>query len=163
MKILINHPIRMQESGYGCGLYAVENVFQYGNFVTDERLSKSKNGINNGQLSQYLQEDGHSMYIDVLYYSCLGGILPEPITELIPEKESEKLPILIQVLTDSKTTKNHLIGGILHNDKTLIVFDSLRPNAFKTTLSGLNDIYHEVFGVFDFVRLGTGDRLAFIN
>jgi len=39
-----------QKQPYGCGLYAVANACNLDNFITDERLEKSKNGNVIGQL-----------------------------------------------------------------------------------------------------------------
>ena len=45
-----------QKQPYGCGLYAVANACDLDNFITDERLEKSKNGNVIGQLSKWMQE-----------------------------------------------------------------------------------------------------------
>lgn len=34
-----------QEKGYGCGLYAVANVLDLKDFITPQRLEKSKKGV----------------------------------------------------------------------------------------------------------------------
>mgnify|MGYP001446359365 CR=1 FL=1 len=45
-----------QEKGYGCGLYAVANVLDLKDFITPQRLEKSKKGVTRFELSKYLQE-----------------------------------------------------------------------------------------------------------
>jgi len=65
-----------QKQPYGCGLYAAANACNLDNFITDERLEKSKNGNVIGQLSKWMQDDGHQFYIDSLYYNHVGKKLP---------------------------------------------------------------------------------------
>lgn len=48
-----------QNQPYGCGLYAVANACNLDNFITEERLEKSKTGNVIGQLSKWMQDDGH--------------------------------------------------------------------------------------------------------
>ena len=102
IRIFKHKKIRMmkykQKQPYGCGLYAVANACNLENFITEERLEASKKGNVIGQLSKWMQEDGHPFYIDTLYYNHVGKKLPASALEYVPKGEGVNfLPILINV------------------------------------------------------------------
>lgn len=142
-----------QLNAYGCGLYSVANSLNLKAFVTEKRLEESKEGNNIGQLSKYLQEDGNDVYIEVLYYNHLGKKLPNSALSYVPIGENcNFLPILINVRY-SENGKNHLVGGKIHKDGTLYLYDSLKDSVIETTLKEVNKMYHHVYGLFVFNSL----------
>jgi hypothetical protein len=146
-----------QKQPYGCGLYAVANACNLDNFITDERLEKSKNGNVIGQLSKWMQDDGHQFYIDSLYYNHAGKKLPTSALDYKPVGEGlDFLPVLINIQY-SEEGKRHLVGGKIDKDKNLYLYDSLAEEMEVTTLGKVNRKYHRVFGLFLFMCVETGD------
>ena len=146
-----------QKTGYGCGLYAVANACNLDDFITDERLEKSKNGNVIGQLSKWMQDDGKPFYIDTLYYNHAGKRLPNSAIHYKPDGEGlNLLPILLNVRY-SDDGKNHLVGGKISKDGTLYLYDSLKDNMIETTLAKANRMYRNVYGLFLFMGVETGD------
>ena len=153
--------MRKQNKPYGCGLYAVANACNLNNFITEERLEQSKGGNVHGQLSKWMQEDGINICIDTLYYNHKGKKLPNSALDYIPIGEGiEFLPVLLNVRF-SDDGKNHLVGGKIDKQGVLYLYDSLKENMIETTLSKVNRMYHNVYGLFIFMDADTGDY-AFI-
>lgn len=154
----------IQKTPYGCGMYAVANALNLSNFVTEERLEKSKDGNRLPVLTSWLIEDGLNCGMDVLYYSHSGGKLPEEATLYKAEgdEDVEFIPLVIAVKL-SEGGLNHMIGAKLGRKGELYVHDSVKEDIFKTTLEGLNDIYPEVYGVYLFSDLDTGAYLFISN
>ena len=145
-----------QKQPYGCGLYAVANACNLDNFITEERLQKSKKGNVIGQLSRWMQEDGMDFYIDTLYYDHVGKKLPETALNYVPIGDNIIfLPILINVRY-SENGINHLIGGKIAKNGTLYLYDSLKENMIETTLREVNEMYHHVYGLFLFMGIEDG-------
>ena len=146
-----------QKQSYGCGLYAVANACNLDNFITEERLEKSKTGNTIGQLSKWMQEDGHPFNIDALYYNHIGKKLPQTALNYIPSGEKINfLPILINCRFSDKG-KSHLIGGKIAKDGTLYLYDSLKEETIVTSLKKINKMYHHVYGLFLFVDVNNGE------
>jgi hypothetical protein len=146
-----------QKEPWGCGLYAVANACNLNNFVTEERLEKSKEGNRLGQLSKWLQEDGLDIYIDVLYYNHEGKKLPRTALQYRPQGEGiHYLPILLNVRFSDEGL-NHLVGGKLDKNGILYLYDSLKDKEIVTTLRKVNRMYHHVYGLYVFVGTETGD------
>jgi len=149
--------MKKQKHPYGCGLYAVANACNLENFITEERLEKSKKGNTIGQLFKWIQEDGHDFNIDTLYYNHVGKKLPNSALNYKPTGEGINfLPILINCRF-SDEGKNHLIGGKISKDGTLFLYDSLKEEIIETTLKKVNKMYHNVYGLFLFMGVETGD------
>lgn len=150
-----------QKQAHGCGLYAVAHAANFENFITDERMGLSRGGNTIGQLSKWIQEDGHGMYIETLYYNHVGKKLPVSALRYTPNGEGVSLlPVLINVRY-SEEGKNHLIGGKIDKLGTLYLYDSLKENVIQTTLSKVNRMYHHVYGLFIFADVNDGSY-AFI-
>jgi hypothetical protein len=145
-----------QKQPWGCGLYAVANACNLDNFVTTERLELSKNGNFIGQLSKWMQDDGHPFYIDVLYYDHNGIKLPDSALHYIPVGEGiHFLPVLINCRFSDKG-KNHLVGGKIDQNGKLYLYDSLKEDIIETTLKDINNMYHHVYGLFIFLGVENG-------
>jgi len=147
--------MKKQKQGYGCGLYAVSNALNLDNFITDDRLEKSKRGNVLGQLSKWMQYDGNPFCIDSLYYNHEGKRLPNSALHYKPI-DNPLLPVLINVQF-SDNGKRHLIGGKIDRENNLYLYDSLKEEPEKTTLSKVNKQYYRVFGLFIFMSVETGD------
>lgn len=147
-----------QETGYGCGLYAIANACHLHKFITDKRLELSKeNGNTIGQLSKWLQDDGNPFYVEVLYYNHEGKNIPNYFNSYRPVSEKYSLlPVLFNVQSCEKC-KRHMIGAWLYPDGRLKVFDSLKDEPFETRLYKLNQMYEYVFGFFILASVETGD------
>lgn len=146
----------IQDQPYGCGLYAVSNALNIYNFLTDERLNESKTGNVIGQLSKWMQDDGMNMYIDALYYDHLGEKLPESAFGYVPIGEDGiMMPILLNVRL-SEGGLNHMVGGRISKNGTLHLYDSLKLDMIVTKLSEVNNLYHNVYGLFIFMDLKDG-------
>ena len=152
--------MKTQKNPWGCGLYSVANTLNLDNFITEERLKISKKGNTIGQLSKWLQEDGHNIYIDTLYYNHVGKRLPNSACSYQPEKEERKLylPILLNV-TCSENGLRHMVGGRIDQEGVLYLFDSLKSRMIETTLHKVNRKYHTVFGLFIFMNTHNGDYI----
>ena len=147
-----------QSFPFGCGLYAVANALELNDFVTDDRLEISKKGVNNGQLSNYLQEDGNDLFIDVLYCDTFQSRIPNDWTDLVISGENEYMPLLIQCELNEKY---HLISAKLFQDKSIEIADSLKNEVFKCSLSDINKMYEKVVGLYSFNHLETGEYVFF--
>lgn len=148
-----------QKNGYGCGLYAIANACNIPGFITNERLEKSKDGNNIGQLSKWLQDDGNPFYIDVLYYNHEGKNIPSQFYGYhTVQEDNNPMPVLFNVQS-CEQCKRHLIGGLLHHDGKITVFDSLKDEPFETRLYKLNTMYEYVFGFFILMSVETGDYI----
>jgi Ulp1 family protease len=153
--------MQIQKNGYGCGLYAVANALKLENFVTEERLEQSKNGIGNGKLNQYLLEDGKNIFIDVLYCDTQVNSLPENWCSLYSEDIDKQLPILIQCVINGRF---HLMGAILTNEEGKItLFDSLNTEPIVCTLSDINKMYDKVHALYSFNYIDTTEYYAMTN
>ncbi len=140
--------MKKQLQPYGCGLYAVANACNLPDFITDERLEKSKVGNTIGQLSRWLQDDGKPFFIEVLYYNHVGKKLPKSALEYKPSGEGITfLPVLINVRY-SDGGKNHLIGGKIDKEGKLYLYDSLKESMTESSLKEVNKNYHNVYGLF---------------
>ncbi|MDO8997219.1 MAG: hypothetical protein Q7U77_11380 [Sediminibacterium sp.] len=147
-----------QKNGYGCGLYAVANVLGLKHFVTSERLEESKNGINHGKLSKFLQDIGLSLFIDVLYCDTQKSSIPESWCFLYSENPGSSIPILIQCKFGEKF---HLMGALLLNEPGKIkLFDSLKTEPIYCTLSDVNTMYENVVALYSINKLDTSDYIA---
>jgi len=146
-----------QSQPYGCGVYAVANAFNMPHFVTLERLEKSKEcGNRIGQLSKWIQDDGHPFYIETLYYSNWEGKLPQTEFGYKTYEDCISMPLLFCVMY-AKGGKNHMVGGKIFHDGTLYLYDSLKPEMIETTIEGLNDLYESVYGIYYIAHLDTAD------
>lgn len=145
-----------QTQGFGCGLYAVANALNLDNFVTEERLSLSINGINNGQLSNYMQQDGLNLYLDTLYCDCFNDKLPDSWVSINLTGDNNYMPFLIQVVINERY---HLMGAKLFQDNTIDLLDSLQKEAIKCTLSDVNKMYRKVTALYSFNYLDSAEYL----
>lgn len=151
-----------QVNPWGCGLYAVANALALDNFVTNDRLERSKYGNTVGQLSRWLQDDGFGLCIDSLYYNYLGKKLPSTALAYRPSHGGFLVPVLLNVRF-SDNGKNHMVGGVIENDGTFHLYDSLKDGVCITTLKKVNTMYHNVYGLFVFVGVETGDYVYLQN
>lgn len=136
-----------QENPWGCGVYAIANACNLPTYITDARIEASKNGNNLGQLSKWLQEDGQPMFIEALYYNHSGKKLPVSATGYKPMGDVYFLPVLINVRF-SDGGLNHLIGGKIDKSGVLYLYDSLKETMIETSLSKINSLYHNVYGLY---------------
>lgn len=145
-----------QKQGYGCGLYAVANAINLDSFINKERLEISKKGNLIGQLSKWMQEDGMPYYIETLYYNHQGKKLPNSALKYAPSGDTVNfLPILLNVRSNNGI--NHLVGGKISKSGVLYLYDSLKEDVIETTLSKVNRMYHNVYGLFIFMSVDNGD------
>ena len=137
-----------QQNAYGCGLYAIANIFQDKTFITETRLIESKQGNHTGQLNKWLLEYGKELYLEPFYFSAMGKKLPKWICKMAPNGDNIlSIPVLIDVQF-SKTSKTHFIAAEITKTGDLIVIDSLKDEPYITTLSEFNKSNYRVFGVW---------------
>ena len=156
-----------QENAYGCGLYAIANIFQDKNFITKTRLIESMNGNHTGQLNKWLLEYGKELYLEPFYFDAMGDKLPEWVYKMIPIGEDVfSIPILIDI-QNSENSKTHFIAAEITTNGDLIVIDSLKDYSYITTLEQFNNDNFRVFGVWylrdyykegHFMRLNTNNE-----
>lgn len=146
-----------QTKHWGCGLYAVANACNLPNFVTDERLEKSReNGNTIGQLSKWIQDDGLPFYIDVLYYNHVGKKLPACAMDYRPNGDDVNfLPVLMTVRF-CDNGKNHMIGGKIDKNGKLYLYDSLKEEIIETSLKKINKMYHNIYGLYILMGVDNG-------
>ena len=137
-----------QENAYGCGLYALANIFQDESIITQTRLIESKSGNNTGQLNKWLIEYGQELYLEPLFFNNTGKRLPKWICGMLPKGEGViSMPIMIDVQF-IKNGKTHFIAAEIFTTGELYVMDSLKSEAYLTTLSELNKSFYRIFGVW---------------
>lgn len=148
----------VQESGYGCGLYAVANALNLDYFVSEERLEDSRFGVGNGKLNKYLIEDEYDVFIDVLYCDSQVNNIPEVWCKIYSENKDTVMPILIQCEINEKY---HLMGAWLLNEEgKIVLFDSLKKESISCTLSDVNKMYDRVFALYSFNKISTTEYIA---
>ena len=148
-----------QTGPYGCGLYAIANLFHLDGFITEERIEKSKKGLVIGQLSKWLQDDGYNFYIDNWYYNHNGGKLPKKFFKYLPEENS--FPVMFNVR--SKKGLNHIVAGRLYSNGNLEVADSSKPEIiYLKEFSEINNLYENVYGFFCFIDLDNTQYIQYL-
>jgi hypothetical protein len=144
-----------QEYGYGCGVYSIANALNYADFITDERLEQSKCGNNVGQLTKWLNDDGHNMFIDTIKYT--GRLISLPKMWWRLDETCAYFPMLISV--PATRTINHMIAikgypewTLPRSEKAPIeVCDSLLDEPFwMESWDDLKKKYPKVYGLFCF-------------
>lgn len=137
-----------QKDNYGCGLYALANVFQDENFITPTRLIESKSGNHTGQLNKWLLEYGQELYLEPFYFNSTGKKLPKWVCRMTPSGENVcSLPVLLDVQY-TKNSKTHFVAAEITTSGSMIVIDSKYDNIFVTTLTEYNKANYRVFGVW---------------
>ena len=137
-----------QENAYGCGLYAIANIFQDESFITPARLDESKNGNHTGQLNRWLLEYGQELYLEPFYFNSNGKRLPKWACDMKPDGENiVSLPIFIDI-QKTKNSKTHFVAAEITADGKLIVIDSLKDEPYITTIEQYNNDNYRVFGVW---------------
>ena len=145
-----------QRQPYGCGLYALANAIQDKSIVTDERIENSKNGNNIGQLNKWLIESGYDLFLDPLYFTCIGDRLPDDICSIVPIGDNViSLPVLIDLQYSDKGLM-HMVAGEITVDGKLTVIDSLKDEEYTTTLKEFNEQYFRCFGLWHFRGITDG-------
>lgn len=153
--------MQTQKNNYGCGLFAVANALNLINYVKPERLEDSKNGVGNGKLNQYLIEDGLNIFIDVLYCDTQVNSIPESWCGIFSEDSNQSIPILIQCKINDRF---HLMGARLFDESGKIeLYDSLKKEPIKCTLSDVNKMYEHVHALYSFNRIDTTEYIALAN
>ena len=149
-----------QTEKFGCGLYAIANLFHLDNYITDERLEIAKKGLVIGQLSKWLQDDGNNFYVDNWYYNHEGGKLPKKFFKYLPEENS--FPVMFNVR--QKNGLNHIIAGRLYSDGKLDIADSMKPEIISLNeFSEINKLYDNVYGFFCFIDLENTKYIQYIH
>jgi len=142
--------IFQQEFGYGCGLYSLANALQKESIITRQRLNESQYGNNTGQLNKWLIEDGFNLFLEPLYFNCFGGKLPIDVSSIKPIGEDViSIPVCIDV-QKTEESKKHFIAAEITCEGKLFVMDSLRSEAFITTLTEFQNDYLIVNGLWHF-------------
>lgn len=147
--------LHKQKQPWGCGMYSVAHALNLPSFVTDERLADSKEfGNTNGQLNDWLKQDGKDFYIEPIYYNAYAKRLPfdvckTHIVDTAPDSKILALPVMINVRYGPNSL-NHLIGAQIDRQGLIHVHDSLTDEVKVTVISKLNRFYHEVYGLWCF-------------
>lgn len=137
-----------QKDAYGCGLYAIANIFQDENFITQTRLIDSKNGNHIGQLNKWLLEYGQELYLQPLFFDNEGKKLPKWVCKIKPIGENVcSIPVLIDIQY-SKKSKTHFVAAEITTNGDLIVIDSLKDTIYLTTFEQFNKENYRVFGIW---------------
>lgn len=161
MELDIKVPNR-QSTPFGCGMYAVANALNLNNYATNERLIESKQGNLISKLTKWLIEDGQNLGVDILYYNHKGGKLPEDAMDYVPIGEDVNLLPVMLAVRFSDESLNHMVAGKVDKSGTLFLYDSMKENVIKTTLREVNNLYHEVYGLYLFLDIDNGSY-AFIK
>lgn len=143
-----------QTTPYGCGMYAVANALNLDNYVSEERLDKSKNGNSIMQLNRWLNESGINFNIECMYYTVFqnektghGIQLPKEVF-CYSDDSNKTIPILINV-QKCELSKTHLIGAWIHTD-SLTIIDSVKDDLIHLRWDELNNYYKYVYGFWIF-------------
>jgi hypothetical protein len=137
-----------QENPYGCGLYALANLFQKESIITPSRLEDSKNGNHVGQLNKWLLEEGYELFMEPLYFCITENRLPPSICELKPHGDKVlSLPVFIDV-QKTENSLMHFVTGDITPDGKLLVIDSTNDDFELTTLAEYQEKFYRVFGLW---------------
>ncbi len=137
-----------QTENYGCGLYAIANIFQDESFITQTRLIESKEGNHIGQLNKWLLEYKQNLYLQPLFFNNQGKKIPKWVRKIRPNGENVfSLPVLIDIQY-TKNSKTHFVAGEILTTGDLILIDSSRNDVYFTTLDDLNKDNYRVYGVW---------------
>lgn len=148
--------LNRQSTPFGCGMYAVANALNLDNYATNERLLESKQGNLISKLTKWLIEDGQNLGVDILYYNHKGGKLPDDATDYVPIGEDVNLLPVMLAVRFSENGLNHMVGGKLDKNGTLFLYDSTKEYVIETTLKEVNNLYHEVYGLYLFLDIDSG-------
>lgn len=143
----------IQKDFFGCGVYAIANLFQSPKFITEERLNESKSGNNIGQLSKWLQEEQKDIYIDVLYYSIYEDMIPESYFEIKPNEDI--FPLLLSV-KKTKKSLSHFVSIRVFPNMEIHLHDSTRSDVEIMNFKRLAKEYEVIDGMFCFNSLKEG-------
>ena len=148
-----------QTDKFGCGLYAIANLFHLDNYITDERLEISKKGLVIGQLSKWLQDDGNNFYVDNWYYNHEGGKIPKKFFKYLPAENS--FPVMFNVRSNKGL--NHIVAGRLYSDGKLEIADSMKNDIiYLNNFSEINNLYDNVYGFFCFIDLENTNYIQYL-
>ena len=111
-----------QENGYGCGLYSVANALNMPEFVTEDRLEKSRDGNNQMQLNKWLLDDGCDFQIMPMYFKNHVQFRTPKLT-ITTTEDLCFYPALV-VVALKRCPKNHMFALSIYKDFTLHVLDS---------------------------------------
>jgi hypothetical protein len=143
---------------YGCGISAVSNAINHRTFLTEDRLEKSKNGNNIGQLSKWMQEDNLPFYIDVLFFNHFVKKLPKLVCELVPIGDGISFSPILLSTRFSKDGLLHMVGGKIDKLGVLYLYDKQFENGMiETTLKECHKFYYSVNALYIFAGVETGD------
>jgi len=114
-----------QTKNYGCGVYSISNSLQLDDFITNKKLTLSKNGNNVGQLNKWLSNYGIKCFVSCIAYNNeeivkIFDLKPIFITENI----IEWVPFFITIKSNEK--RSHMIGCRYMNDGRIIAHDSMK-------------------------------------
>jgi hypothetical protein len=142
-----NMTLLQQKDTYGCGLYSVANALCLENFVTLERLEKSKTGNNVGMLTKWLNDDGHDIFIDTIKFT--GRLIVLPQIGWILGDNVAYYPMLITIPSTRETS--HMIALKGGPDGTVDVWDSLKNAPYNLeNWKELKKHFPKVYGIYGF-------------
>ena len=137
-----------QKNGYGCGLYALANIFQDKSLITEKRLNDSINGNHTMQISQWIWEYGKELFLEPFYFNSNGKRLPKWVCNMRPSGDNVfSIPIFIDV-QQTRKSKTHFIAAEITINGDLFVMDSLKTDPYLSTLTEFNKSNYRTFGVW---------------
>lgn len=151
-----------QNSRYGCGLFSVANAFNMGEFITPPRVRESINGNNIFQLSTWLIEDGHNMYIAPLYSNCLDQPIPKEITDFKCGGEGQHAPLIINGLY-KRGHIQHMVCALMDSNSNLTILDSNTGKVTELPFSAIHTFFEVVNSIYGFVDVNSQEFIEFTN
>lgn len=137
-----------QPTAHNCGLFAIANIFNSDEILTEQNLSNPERGGTIFILNEILKEAGKDYHIETLYKNIFNNKLP-PEVDVFPSENRHALPLLLTVAF-CEDGVNHMIGVRAFSDASLYVYDSLKSEVIETNWIELREMYPIIFGVFAF-------------
>lgn len=155
---------------YGCGLYAISNLFANiddKSIYCDIKLQESSNGNHMHQLNTWINH--HKLYVEPVYFNSFEYLdkehrLPKKDFNMKTTDDGFYLPMLIEGRRNiSEKSKYHLISGLCDHKGDVFIYDSLLMSPYWTTFKKLTDgteFYH-LRGVWLFCHQDDGSWATF--
>lgn len=144
-----------QEYSYGCGLYAVSNLFGNKELLV-KYLEDTKRGIFISDIENYIRFINPDYRLSDIYCDTLFLKIPKKIFVYLFDYSKEKnksIPLLIGTIRKHKKANFHMIAGIIEPNGRMRLIDSNNFTEDNVTLDyfgvSLNTRYYCIYGIAD--------------
>ena len=139
-----------QSKNYGCGLYALANLFQSESIINKRRLTESKNGNNIFQMNKWLSKDlGYTLEPLYAHLDSNSFPLPPKGTNFATENDGDSVPLLIDT-SNTQDGRKHVVAALADNKGNVVIIDSLKEETIVTKWEHLisGAIYNFIIAIY---------------